>query len=393
MDVIYLFYEKSGVKIPFYDYDPQLFTQLRSSGLGYWDSAHRNFVLEKIPSGGVKAFFSRRPFVEAGNMAGNSGEMLSVISPPPLTIDGFFYRPWESEPDSALKSALKADWFSHEWAARLETELQARKYSPKTIKAYRYYTGECCGFLQKPVEQVTSEDMRRFMAHLNSGRLYSASSINLAISAMKFFYRNVYTQHEADGTESAIEGTRRPKKDYRLPVVLDKEDVRLTLDAEENLKHRLLLTLVYSAGLRVSEAVALKVRHIDLQRKLILVASGKGRKDRYTMLARSAEDLFAEYCRVYQPKTWLFPGQHPDSHLSIRSAQKVFEHALTKAGIERAASIHGLRHSFATHLLEGGTDIRYIQDLLGHSSVKTTQRYTHVARKNALFVTSPLDAL
>jgi site-specific recombinase XerD len=125
---------------------------------------------------------------------------------------------------------------------------------------------------------------------------------------VKFFYRNIYTRHEPDGAASAIAGTHRPKKDYRLPVLLDKQDVRRTLEAEENLKHRLLLTLVYSAGLRVSEAVALKVRHIDLQRKLILVVSGNGRKDRYTMLAHNAEDLFIEYCRVYQPETWLFPG-------------------------------------------------------------------------------------
>jgi len=151
--------------------------------------------------------------------------------------------------------------------------------------------------------------------------------------------------------------------------------------------------LVYSAGLRVSEAVALKKEHIDLSRKVIYVRYGKGRKDRCTLLSEKVALLMTEYCALYNIENWLFPGQSAARHLSIRSAQYIFDKAARKAGIEKEASIHSLRHTFATHLLEGGTDIRYIQTLLGHANLRTTERYTHVARRNVLSLQSPLDTI
>jgi len=165
------------------------------------------------------------------------------------------------------------------------------------------------------------------------------------------------------------------------------------LNAEKNLKHRFLLTLVYSSGLRVSEVVALKKEHIDLSRKVIYIKRGKGRKDRCTLLSEKAARLFAEYCKITEIKNWLFPGQPATSPLSIRSAQKIFEKATHQADIHKEVSIHSLRHTFATHLLENGTDIRYIQNLLGHSSLRTTERYTHIAKGSILNIISPLDAM
>jgi site-specific recombinase XerD len=165
------------------------------------------------------------------------------------------------------------------------------------------------------------------------------------------------------------------------------------LEMEGNLKHRLLLMLVYSSGLRVSEAVTLRKEHIDLSRKVVYVKTGKGRKDRCTILSEKVAMFLGEYCNAFDIGAWLFPGQSASHHLSIRSAQRIFEKASLRAGIIKKTSIHGLRHTFATHLLENGTDIRYIQSLLGHSSLRTTERYAHVARSNVLSVQSPLDTI
>jgi site-specific recombinase XerD len=175
--------------------------------------------------------------------------------------------------------------------------------------------------------------------------------------------------------------------------VLSKEDVSAILASEKNLSHRLLLMIAYSSGLRVSEVVQLKREDIDISRKMITVRSGKGRKDRCTLLADSVIGTLKLHYMNDNSSTWIFPGMKQDTHLSIRSAQRIFENALKRTDVKIDASIHTLRHAFATHLLENGTDIRYIQELLGHASIKTTSRYTHVARCGVLKIASPLDSL
>ncbi|GHT52503.1 hypothetical protein FACS1894106_1360 [Spirochaetia bacterium] len=185
----------------------------------------------------------------------------------------------------------------------------------------------------------------------------------------------------------------RPRQDKQLPGILSRSEVKQILDSEKNPKHRLLLMLAYSSGLRVSEVVALKREHIDINRLLLLVRAGKGRKDRYSILSRKTAEYIKEYYSVYEINDWLFPGQPSGKHLSIRSAQYVFDKAIRKAEICKDVSIHNLRHTFATHLLENGTDIRYIQGLLGHNSLRTTERYTHVAKRSILKIQSPLDSL
>ena len=162
---------------------------------------------------------------------------------------------------------------------------------------------------------------------------------------------------------------------------------------ESIIKHRLLLTLAYSSGLRVSEVVGLKKEHIDLSRGVVYVNLGKGRKDRFTILSQKAIFLIKQYFSCYDIQTWLFPGQRPLKPLSIRSAQKIFEKAVHQADIRKEVSIHSLRYTFATHLIESGTDIRYIQALLGHSSLRTTERYTHIAKGSILNIQSPLDSI
>jgi site-specific recombinase XerD len=160
-----------------------------------------------------------------------------------------------------------------------------------------------------------------------------------------------------------------------------------------NLKHKALLMLIYSAGLRVSEAVQLRLEDIDGQRRLIRVRASKGRKDRYTLLSEVALQVLREYWKAYHPRGWLFPGQKEGRHLTSRTAEKILEQARQRAGIAKHFTVHTLRHSFATHLLEGGTDLRYIQELLGHKSSKTTEIYTHVSRKDLAQIASPLDQL
>jgi site-specific recombinase XerD len=277
--------------------------------------------------------------------------------------------------------------FSDFWQKNLEIELRSRKYSPKTIRSYVYYNRVLCRTLQKKPEAVSTDDIKRYLAYLDKERDLSTSSMNLAISAFKFFYSQVLKKNIA-------QEQHRPRQDKRLPAVLAKSGVKALLDCEKNPKHRLLLMLAYSSGLRVSEVIALRREHIDLSRKTVLVHSGKGRKDRYTLLSDRAAAFIKDYCALYAIEDWLFPGQGASPHLSVRSAQNIFNKALDKAGIQKPGlSIHSLRHTFATHLIENGTDIKYIQTLLGHASLRTTERYTHIARRDVLRIQSPLDNL
>jgi site-specific recombinase XerD len=192
---------------------------------------------------------------------------------------------------------------------------------------------------------------------------------------------------------SIVSGLRRPHQDKRLPSVLSEKEIRSLLECTRNPKHKLLLMLVYSSGLRVSEVVALKWADIDLDRKTVFVRSAKGRKDRYTILSERIARSIKDYYDNHGMNGWLFPGVPANHHITIRSAQKIFAQALRNAKVQKSASIHSLRHAFATHLLENGTDIKYIQALLGHTSIKTTERYTHVARNAVLKIRSPLDSI
>jgi site-specific recombinase XerD len=399
MDVAYLFHQDDTIVVPFCTYDPVVFQILDQSKVGFWDEAAGRYVIKKRASDdALRHLFPGRPLVEFDPGSDN-----------PVRVSGFFDSPWAvpggsahapagpktapcpvppivSDTDCLIESLRLPDRFSPLWAAKLESELRSRKYSRQTIRSYAHYTTQLCRRTQKPPEDITAEDVRNYLAYLDKTLDLSASSMNLAISAIKFFYRYVLKN-------DITWDQRRPRHDKKLPGVLAESEVKGLLECEKNPKHRLLLMLAYSSGLRVSEVVALKKEHIDIKRKMILIRAGKGRKDRYTMLSDRAADFLVQYCGLYEITGWLFPGMTGSRHLSIRSAQSVFAKALRKARIDKPASIHSLRHSFATHLLENGTDIRYIQELLGHTTLRTTQRYTHVARRTVLKIRSPLDTL
>lgn len=273
---------------------------------------------------------------------------------------------------------------------RTREELRLRGYSPKTRRAY-------AGHVRRFLEELTKEgrdagdprqdDLRRHVARLLERRGVSHSYANQCVSALKFLYEHVL--------ERPVGQLRlpRPKIERKLPVVLAREEVRRIFRAVPNRKHRALLMLVYSSGLRVGEVVRLRPDDLDTGRGLLHVRQGKGRKDRYVMLSAVAVEAVEEYVRFYEPTRWLFPGARPRRHLHERSVQHLFARACRKAGIRKHATVHTLRHSFATHLLEKGVNLRYIQELLGHKSPKTTQVYTRVAEGDLARIQSPLDDL
>ncbi|MDR1902176.1 MAG: tyrosine-type recombinase/integrase [Treponema sp.] len=395
MDVVYLFHKDGRVVVPFYDYDPDLFKRFIYSGMGHWDNSGKCFVFpgKYVGDERLRKVFDKKPY---GIYDEHS---LS------FTVSNFFDRPWNgscsvsaapaamsrpaprmNDRDCLAGSLSLPDLFSAGWADRLEAELHSRKYSPRTIKTYLYYNRSFCRRMQKRPEEAAGEDIRDYLSYLDKTRDLSSSSMNLAVSALKFFYYNVMKR---DITAER----HRPRRDKKLPEVLSESEIQRLLDCEKNPKHRLLLMLAYSSGLRVSEVVVLRKEHIDFGRRTVMVRSGKGRTDRCTLLSDRAAEFLLQYCALYNIRDWIFSGYPSDHHLSIRSAQTIFDKALQKAAIDKQATIHSLRHTFATHLLERGTDIRYIQALLGHAALRTTQRYTHVARRTVLKIQSPLDTL
>lgn len=278
----------------------------------------------------------------------------------------------------------KLPWLK-EISEHMASELKLKGYSPRTVKAYVYHTKRFLLYLQKNPVELEEIDIRRYLLYLLDEKGASHSYMNQTAAALKFLCAYVLNRDNLMGKIPS------PKKEEKLPTVLSPQEVLAILHATENEKHRAILTLTYSAGLRVSEVVRLKVVDIDSERGLVYVRQGKGKKDRCSLLSQVALQVLRNYFRRYRPMGWLFPGEEVGNHLTERSVQKIFEKSLKKAGIMKHASIHSLRHSFATHLLENGTDLRYIQELLGHKSSKTTEIYTHVSDKNIARIQNPLD--
>lgn len=270
----------------------------------------------------------------------------------------------------------------------LQREMRLRNYSHKTIKAYRSGIRSFLRYLGPTDPRcVDVERLRSFLLHLMEDQGYAAASVNQVINALRFLYVEVFR------LPFAVGDIPRPAKERQLPVVLSLEEVRCIFDVVGNLKHRVLLMVAYFAGLRVSEVVALRPEDLDSNRKMIHLRGAKGGKDRYALLSDGVLSCLREYWREYKPRDWLFEGQDPRRHYSVRSAEQVFTDAAARAGIRKRVSIHSLRHAFATHLLEQGIDIRYIQDLLGHQSIRTTEIYTHVSRRRLEMIQSPIEQI
>jgi site-specific recombinase XerD len=265
---------------------------------------------------------------------------------------------------------------------RVETELRVRNYSQKTLKSYRHCLRDFFTFLGGDIERLDQDRVKQFLLSLERGGA-SPQTRNVYLSAIKFFYGCVVT------TGSRIE-IRTAKRSKSLPVVLSRDDIDKILDATQNPKHKLLLGLSYAAGLRVSEAVALRARDVDLRELTIHIKEAKGKKDRITIVPAKLVSGIRDFIIGKESDDFVFSSEQGGS-LTTRTAQKIFEHALRKSGIMKSATFHSLRHSFATHLLENGVDIRFVQELLGHNNIRTTQIYTHVTNPMLRSVRSPLD--
>lgn len=264
-------------------------------------------------------------------------------------------------------------------------DLELKGFSPKTKYAYINFVKNFANYYGTSPDQLGAEEIKQYLHYLITEKQVSQSVINY--SALKFFY-GVTLQRNWDGLQ--IPRTKSPK---RLPVVLASSEITSLFKTVDNLKHLAILTTTYSAGLRVSETANLRLMDIDSQRMQLRIQQGKGKKDRCTILGVENLHILRSYWKEYRPVDWLFPGAVKNEPISIRSIQKVFEKAKKKAGITKPVTVHSLRHSFATHLLESGTDIFHIQQLMGHSSPKTTAKYIHVQQKDLLKIVSPLDHL
>ena len=265
-------------------------------------------------------------------------------------------------------------------------DMTIRKLAPKTQHDYLQRVKNFAAHLGRSPDTASSEDVRRYQLHLTASGV-GAPTINQTISTLRFFFK--VTLGRADLVERAT-FVREPR---RLPVVLSPEEVARLLDAAPGLKHKAALSVAYGAGLRASEVVALKVSDIDSKRMIIRVEQGKGRKDRYVMLSPHLLELLRAWYRVARPQGWLFPGRNPIQPMTTRQLNRACHAAAHMAEIGKPVSMHTLRHSFATHLLEQNIDIRVIQVLLGHAKLDTTALYTRVATKTIQQVMSPLDRI
>lgn len=266
--------------------------------------------------------------------------------------------------------------------------LRSKRYSESTINTYSEALKSFLVFYrEKPVSAINNEDVIIFNNDFILKRKLSASYQNQTVNAIKLFFMTVR------GTKMDIDTIHRPKRAKLLPNVLSKEEIKLILDAHSNIKHKMMLSLIYSCGLRCGELLALKPIHIDSLRNIVLLKNAKGQKDRIVPLSPKILNMLREYYSIYKPKKYLFEGQVAGIPYDSRSLQQVLKQALHKAHITKPATLHWLRHSYATHLLESGTDLRYIQELLGHNSSKTTEIYTHVSTKSIQQIKSPFDNL
>lgn len=268
---------------------------------------------------------------------------------------------------------------------RFQENMRLRALSPNTLRTYSLEFAQLLYILKNHlVDDLGPERLRSYFLYCIDTLKLSENHLHSRINAVKFYFEQVLKR------EKFFMDIPRPKKPSLLPKVLDKSDVLHMLAETVNIKHRVMLKLCYGMGLRVSEVVGLRITHIDSKRMQVLVQQSKGKKDRYVNLPHSVLEEMRDYFKEYKPKDYLFEGAMGDKY-SVRSVQAVFKTAMRKANINKQVGIHSLRHSYATHLMEQGTDIQFIQRLLGHNDIKTTLIYTHVADKSLRHVKSPLD--
>ncbi|MCL2329105.1 MAG: site-specific integrase [Bacteroidetes bacterium] len=271
---------------------------------------------------------------------------------------------------------------------KMVEQLKLKGYSESTIKTYKHEFAQFLIALKHyPADDCDAQKLRSYMLYCYNQLRLSENTLHSRLNALKFYFEQVLHRDKMFFKEIP-----RPKKHSQLPKTIHATDIKKLFDATTNLKHNTILKLCYGMGLRVSEIINIKITDVDSKNMQVFIEKSKGKKDRYVNLPQSILEQLRMYFKEYRPKKYLFEGQTGEQY-SIRSAQQIFKNALHKAGINKEVGIHSLRHSYATHLLEQGTDIRFIQELLGHNSLKTTLIYTEVTNNSIRNIKSPLDKL
>ena len=280
---------------------------------------------------------------------------------------------------------IKGDGMMKSLRERMRVDLQLSGAKPTTQRSYLREADNLANYFNRPPEELGEAELKEYLLSLIKERHLSEGTFRFYVAGLKFLYRTTLKR------EWPVEKIKHPRAKRKLPLVLDLSEVKALLAVTTNLKHKAILMITYSSGLRASETARLKITDIDSKRMMVRITQGKGGKDRYSILSQRTLEYLRQYWRKYHPQEWLFNGAKENDHLSTNSIQQLFYKAKKQAGITKPASVHTLRHSFATHLIEAGTSLHHVQLLLGHRSPTTTTVYLHVSRLNLAQVTSPLD--
>ena len=374
-------------------YDTDLIAAAKKAG-ATWSASHKRWYVTNAPEHlqAIFAAFKGVAWVDMNGLRKKPEAAPGANTPGPRKSQGSSSGKAATQavplaPTIRRKEATSLNPAQAEALAAMQRKLEVARYSPRSVQVYLSATKQLfLHFPQKRPQDIGTDDIEEFQHHMATVRKVSNSTLNQAVNAICYFYMKVV------GDARRITFIERPRKETKLPLVLSKAEIAAVLKAPTNLKHQAMLALAYSGGLRVSEVLALQPEDLLFDRGLILIRGAKGNKDRTTLLGRSTAELLNRYLEHAKPRGMLFEGQGGGVY-SARSLQKVLEAALFKVGITKPASMHTLRHSFATHLLEQGTDLRYIQALLGHASSKTTEIYTHVTTRYLQGIVNPMDNL
>jgi site-specific recombinase XerD len=294
----------------------------------------------------------------------------------------------EEEPDNGVRRISPADIPNYRCCPEeYRNKLVELRYGYNTVKVYCSMFEEFLNYYNKvELSEIDSQMVIAFLQYLVMERKVSSSYQNQSINAIKFYYEKML------GLPRKVYRIERPRREKKLPVVLNEEEISRVIRLTKNIKHKAIIMITYSSGLRLSEVLNLRIIDIDSKRMQVFVRQSKGKKDRYTLLSKKALPVLRDYLRDHKPKEWLFEGVDGGQY-SRSSMESLVADAYRRAGITKAVTVHTLRHCFGTHLLENGTDLRYIQSLMGHSSSKTTEIYTHITTKGFNQIENPLDKL
>jgi integrase/recombinase XerD len=342
-----------------FEYDPEIIRKIKTVQGARWRPEERKWLVPESD--------------------GRLQELKELLSQYEIVVTGSHR---VKKPEDAQEQQIEC------WLEQLRRFMRSKRYGENTIKSYADGIRIFMRFMDgKTPSEVTLDDVIRFNNDYILERGLSQAFQNQVVNGLKLFIKTL------DNKVLDVSMIHRPRTEKRLPNVLSKEEIKQLLEAPRSLKHRAMLSLIYSCGLRRSELLNLKPTDIDANRMLIIIRQAKGKKDRIVPLSPKILTMLREYHKAFKPKTFLFEGQVCGQSYSERSLQLVMKDALAKAEINKPFTLHCLRHSFATHLLESGTDLRYIQVLLGHKSSKTTEIYTHVSNRNIQNIQSPFDSL